>query len=743
MSTKAVKLQENAESIKAKPVRLPRSLRHHKQLLLNRELSWLEFNSRVLEEALNSKHPLLERLKFLAIFSSNLDEFFMVRVSGLKEALEAGAHDPSPDGMTPAKQLKEISTKLRPMIELQTRCLRDEILPKLAAKGIVVKPYRELSRGENRKATDYFLDKVFPVLTPQAVDPGHPFPFISNGSLNLGLIVEPPGVNEDIEPSVGKAGSRFARIKLPPSVTMLVPIDERRHRFTLLGSLIAANTEVLFPEMRLGKCYLFRVTRDADFEIKEDEASDLLRTIQQHLRRRRFGQAVRLEVSSLMPDEMVRYLMSSLSLTPEDVYVIDGPLNIPDLMQLYDLDPQELKDTPLQMTVPVPLREHPSLFDAIKRQDVLLHHPYSAYSTVLDFIKMAAADPDVLAIKICLYRTGRNSPIVQALIEASQQGKQVAALVELRARFDEESNIEWARRLEEAGVHVVYGLVGLKTHCKLTLVARREGESLKRYVHLATGNYNPTTSKLYTDLGVLTADEEIATDATDLFNYLTGFSTFSKYRCLLVAPVNLRKRLTMLIEREAAHARKGRVGRIIAKINSLTDIDIIRALYAASQAGVSIDLIVRGVCTLRPGLAGISENIRVRSIVGRFLEHSRIFYFGNDGNEELFIGSADLMYRNLSHRVELLAPIKDQKLKTHLRDVVLGAYLKDNVNARCLQSHGTYEPVQIADGEKRFDSQLSLATAGFTSSRNAITLAEGALPKSSAQQEYLPLSDIT
>jgi polyphosphate kinase len=714
MTIEAVKLRENVET-RPRALSLPRSLRNHKQLLLNRELSWLEFNGRVLEEALNSRHPLLERLKFLAIFSSNLDEFFMVRVSGLKEALEAGAIKPSADGMTPAKQLKEISTKLRPMIELQMRCLQDEILPKLAAKGIVIKPYLELTKREKSKADDYFLEKVFPVLTPQAVDPGHPFPFISNLSLNLGLVVEPPGVSKDVEPSVGKAGARFARIKLPPSVPRFVPIDEKRHRFTLLGSLIAANPEVLFPEMRLGKCHLFRVTRDADFEIKEDEASDLLRTIQQHLRSRRFGLGVRLEVSSTMPDEMVQYLTSSLSLTPADVYVIDGPLNIPDLMQLYDLDLPELKDAPLQMTVPAALRKPASLFEAIRRQDVLLHHPYTAYSTVLDFIKMAAADPDVLAIKICLYRTGRNSPVVEALIEASQQGKQVAALVELKARFDEESNIEWARRLEEAGVHVIYGMIGLKTHCKLALVARREGESLRRYVHLATGNYNPTTSKVYTDLGVLTADEEIAEDATNLFNYLTGFSKFSKYHCLLVAPVNLKERLKMLIEREAAHAKKGRAGRIIAKINSLTDIEIIRALYAASQAGVSIDLIVRGVCILRPSLPGISENIRVRSIVGRFLEHSRVFYFANDGNEELFIGSADWMYRNLSRRVEVLTPIKDQRLKAHLRDVVLGAYLKDNVNARCLESDGIYVRVKTADGEKRFDSQLNLATAPFNS----------------------------
>ena len=497
----------------------------------------------------------------------------------------------------------------------------------------------------------------------------------------------------------------------------LIPVDEKGCRFTLLGSVIAANREALFPRMRTGKCHLFRITRDADFEIKEDEAGDLLRTMQQHVRRMRFGHGVRLEVSATMPPEMINYLTTALALTPGDVYVIDGPLNIPDFMQLYDSDRPELKDRPLQLTAPLALTEPGSVFDAIKRQDVILHHPYTAYSTVTDFIKTAATDPNVVAIKMCLYRTGRNSPIVQALIEATERGKQVAALVELKARFDEESNIEWARRLEEAGVHVVYGMVGLKTHCKLTLVVRREGKSLQRYVHLATGNYNPTTSRIYTDLGILSADEALCTDATNLFNSLTGFSRYSDYECLLVAPLNLRKRMVKLIQREAAHAKAGRPGRIIAKVNSLTDLAIVRALYAASQAGVSIDLIVRGICMLRPGLPGVSSNIRVRSIVGRFLEHSRILYFGNNGNEEVFIGSADWMYRNLSRRVEVMAPIRNEQLKAYLRDTVLAAYLQDNVNARELRADGTYVRARHREGEKRVDCQLDLETTGFESAR--------------------------
>jgi len=686
-----------------------RNLRNQQHLLINRELSWLQFNRRVLEEALDHRHPLLERLKFLAIFSSNLDEFFMIRVSGLQEAVAAEIAEKSPDGMTAAEQLAEISRQLRPMLDEQMRCLRDDIIPNLAEAGIQIRRYEDLNKRERKTAAEYFLENVFPILTPQAVDPGHPFPYVSNLSLNLGLMVAPP--RKTSAETVGSAKApRFARIKLPPKVPRLVPIDDKGTTFTFLGSLVAANIEMLFPHMKTSKCHLFRVTRDADHDIKEDEANDLLRTMQQHVRQLRFGDAVRLEVAADMPAEMVAYLTEALELTKDDVYAVDGPFNIPDLMQLYDLDRPELKDRPLQRAMPGALRNGGNFFAAIKQQDVMLHHPYTSYSAVTNFINAGANDPDVVAIKICLYRTGRNSPIVKALIDACEKGKQVAALVELKARFDEESNIEWARRLEQAGVHVVYGIVGLKTHCKLALVVRREGKTLQRYVHLATGNYNPTTSRIYTDIGIFTIDPEIAGDATNLFNSLTGFSEFNEYECLMVAPLNLRKRTISLIKRETAHAKAGRPARIIAKVNSLTDVAIVRALYNASQAGVSIDLIVRGICSLRPGLPNISSNIRVRSIVGRFLEHSRIFYFANNGKEEVYIGSADWMYRNLSRRVELIVPIKDPKLRDRLKGV-LDAYLADNVNARELKPDGAYVRIKAPDSEKKRDAQLEFAAA--------------------------------
>lgn len=730
----------NGGSKGAGPTRNPR---HQKQqLFINRELSWLEFNRRVLEEALDERHPLLERLKFLAIFSSNLDEFFMVRVSGLQEAVEAEVLEESPDGLSAADQLKEIRTRLRPMLERQMRCLKEQVMPSLAQEGIVIRPFNDLTKRERKLADDYFLENVFPILTPQAVDPGHPFPYVSNLSLNLGVMVAPIQTKKGKDASLPMADARFARIKLPPIVPRLVPIDEKRTRFTFLGSLIASNMDALFPNMRTGKCYLFRVTRDADFEIKEDEASDLLRTMQKHVRRMRFGDAARLEVAANMPREMVSFLAKSLELTADDVYPIDGPFNVPDLMQLYDLDRPELKDRPLQVTTPAPLRETENVFEAIKRQDILLHHPYTSYSTVTDFVGAAAADPDVVAIKICLYRTGRNSPIVRSLIDATERGKQVAALVELKARFDEESNIEWARRLEQAGVHVVYGMVGLKTHCKLALVIRREGKLLQRYVHLATGNYNPTTSRIYTDLGLFTCDEELADDATNVFNSLTGYSQFNNYASLLVAPVNLRKRFIKFIRRETAHAKAGRPARIMAKLNSLTDIAVIRALYSASQAGVSIDLIVRGVCMLRPAVPHVSENIRVRSIVGRFLEHSRIFYFANNGKEDVYIGSADLMYRNLSRRVEVLTPIKDAQLKSVLKDTVLAAYLKDNVNARELRTDGTYMRAKPAEGEKRFDCQLEFETVEFSPLRRDRSRSSPRSQVSVGARESIPLPDL-
>jgi polyphosphate kinase len=681
--------------------------------LFNRELSWLEFNRRVLEEALDESHPLLERLKFLSIFSTNLDEFFMIRVSGLKEELEEEVVEPSPDGKTPAEQLQEISARLRPMIETQTRCLLEDVLPRLEQSGVRITSYKDLGKRERQAADAYFMEKVFPILTPQAVDPGHPFPYVSNLSLNLGLMVEPGEVVKGAEgPPVPQGGKRFARIKLPPVVPRLVPVDEPGMKFTHLGSIIAANADALFPEMRHGKMHLFRVTRDADIEIREDEAGDLLRTVQQQLRRRRFGSAVRLEVSTTMPAKMVGYLTTSLDLTPDDVYVVDGPFNIPDLMQLYQLDLPALKDRPLQAAVPAPLLQGETAFDAVRRRDVLLHHPYTSYTAVTDFIDAAAADPEVLAIKMCLYRTGKDSPVVRSLMEASEQGKQVTALVELKARFDEENNIEWARQLEKAGVHVVYGLVGLKTHCKLALVVRREGDGLRRYVHVSTGNYNPLTARAYTDVGLLTADREVGDDATNLFNYLTGYSRYSRYNCLLVAPVNLRERLLALINRETGHAKAGRPASIIAKINSLTDLEVISSLYGASQAGVSVDLVVRGVCMLRPGVPGLSENVRVRSIVGRFLEHSRVFYFANDGREEVYIGSADWMNRNLDRRVEVMVPVKDQRLRRYLREVLLDAFLRDNVKARLLNPDGTYArpaPPQVGEQFSSQDEALWLA----------------------------------
>lgn len=686
------------------------------QFLFNRELSQLEFFRRVLEEALDHTQPLLERLKFLSIFYSNLDEFFMIRVSDIKEKLEHKGKEVSPDELTPGEQLEAIRARLIPMIAEQMRCLKDEVLPQLKAKGIVIAPYNSLAEHERQALSTYFIKNVFPVLAPLAVDPAHPFPYISNLSLNLGLMVEPIREHGITRSLTGKVEPRFVRIKVPPVVPRLIPVDTSRTKFILLEELITANAHTLFPRMSVGEGHAFRVTRDADIDVREEEADDLLHSVEQSLHKRRFGAAVRLEVSKTMPESMVQFLAGSLGLRGEDVYTLDGPLSIPDLMSLYELERPELKDRPLRTTTPSWLKTV-SIFEIIKQQDILLHHPYTSYSTVTDFIHTAAHDPDVLAIKMCLYRTGQQSPIPRALIEASELGKQVTAIVELKARFDEENNIEWAKRLEQAGVHVVYGLLGLKTHCKVTQVIRREGDSLQSYVHIATGNYNPATARVYTDLGLFTASEETGADATELFNFLTGYSRQKEYRRLLVAPVNLRDRMLALISRETTHAREGRPAHIIAKINRLADRQIIRALYEASQAGVRIDLIVRGVCMLRPGIHGLSETIHVRSIVGRLLEHSRIFYFMNGGEEEVFVGSADWMPRNFDRRVEVVAPIHDPQLKTYLKDVVLAAYLRDNVKARVLQSTGTYERVSAAPGEEKFDSQLH-----FESSVNFMVL---------------------
>ena len=672
------------------------------QRLLNRELSLVEFFRHVLEEGLDDQNPLLERLRFLTIFSNIVDEFFMIRVSGLKEEVEEGWVQPSPDGLTAAEQLREIRYRLRPMIAEQTRCLKDEILPELGQRGIVISSYASLSPAERGEADAYFTRNVFPVLTPLAVDPVHPFPYISGLSLNLGLMVESLDADRFSRPG---NEARFVRLKVPPVLPGLVPMGGAKSKFVFLSEIIAANLGSLFPGMRVGESHLFRVTRDADIDVREDEADDLLRALETELRRRRFGTPVRLEVADGMPDEMLDYLTNSLGLESDDVYRIDGPLNVSDLTALCEINRPDLKFRPLRPSVPAALKTGASIWDVIKQRDVLLHHPYTTYSTVTNFIRAAAEDPDVLAIKICLYRTGQQSQIAESLIHAAEQGKQVTALIELKARFDEENNIEWARRLEHAGVHVVYGLLGLKTHCKLTLVVRLERGALKRYVHIATGNYNPTASCTYTDLGLFTADEDIGADASEFFNYLTGYSRQKDYRRLFVAPVDLREKLTALIERETANAKAGRPAQIVAKLNRLADPNIIQTLYDASEAGVSIDLIVRGVCMLRPGVPGLSENIRVRSIVGRFLEHSRVFYFENDGEEEVYIGSADWMSRNLNRRVEVVCPVKDPGLRAFLKDEVLHAYLSDNVRARLLQPDGSYERVSPKADQESFDSQ--------------------------------------
>lgn len=681
--------------------------------LFNRELSWLEFNRHVLDEATDASQPLLERLKFLSIFSTNLDEFFMIRVAGLKEQIAENVGKLSPDGMSAAEQLREIQRRLRPMLKKQVSYLAESIFPALEKSGITIEAYSSLTAKEKRLLDKYFRDNLFPILTPQSVDSSHPFPYISNLSLNLGLIIEP---NRALtQPSLRHLfkQKRFGRIKLPPSVPRLIPINEKKGRYALLEEVIAANVSELFPNMKTSEAFLFRVTRDADIELREDEAGDLMRTLERELQRRRDRFAVRLEVSTAMPEKMLKLLTTGIGLTDEDVERVDGFVDIPDLMQLYSLDRPELKDKPIQAMQVSAFQGKKNIFEAIKRQDILLHHPYTSFNAVTDFIAEAAEDPDVQAIKICLYRAGKDSPIVSSLIRASRLGKQVTALVELKARFDEENNIEWARRLENEGVHVVYGISNLKTHSKVLLVIRREKNKLVRYVHLATGNYNPFTSRIYTDLGILTCDEEITADASNLFNFLTGYSQQDKYQRLLVAPLHLRRRLIELIRREKRNKLAKKAASIVIKVNSITDDELIKELYEASKAGVDIDLIVRGICTLRPGIKGLSENIRVRSVVGRFLEHSRVFWFANAGEPEIFIGSADLMHRNMDRRVEVLTPILDAEIKTYLKETFLASYLRDVVNARTLRSDGTYKrhSARTSDG---FDSQMSFVGQEIT-----------------------------
>lgn len=692
---------------------------------LNRELSWLEFNRRVLHEALDQRTRLLERLKFLAIFSNNLDEFFMVRVSGLKRQVAAQVGKRTPDGRTPKDQLKAISENLRPMVREQHQCFEKELRPALAAQGIRLLDYSDLNKTQQAYLNDYFKEQIFPVLTPLAVDPGHPFPYISNLSLNLAVVVE------DTEAGI----EHFARVKVPKVLPRFVALPEELHSAQRgkpsvwvgvpLEQVIAHNLEHLFPGMVIREYHPFRITRNADLELAEDEADDLMMAIEQELRKRRLGgSVVRMEVSSTMPDWVEETLLQEMKLTHHDVYILDGLLGLGDLMTFLSLPLPELKDEPWTPTVPTRLQrlrdvmdeeeaiadgeDGEDIFSILRRHDILLHHPYHSFSaTVQQFITQAAHDPNVLAIKMTLYRTSGDSPIVTSLIAAAENGKQVVVLVELKARFDEENNILWARKLEKSGVHVVYGLVGLKTHTKVVLVVRREEHQIRRYVHIGTGNYNPKTAKLYTDLGLLSGREDLGADLTDLFNYLTGYSRQKAYRKLLVAPVSLRDRMVSLIHRETEHSRQGGTGRIIAKMNSLVDPTIIEALYEASQAGVQIDLIVRGICCLRPQLAGISENIRVISIVGRYLEHSRIFYFHNQGQDEVFIGSADWMPRNLDRRVEAVTPIEHPRIAKELLEI-LHVMLSDNRQAWELQPDGRYVRRQVGAEEEERSAQVLL-----------------------------------
>jgi polyphosphate kinase len=682
--------------------------------VLNRELSWLDFNGRVLALAADDEVPLLERAKFLAIFSQNLDEFFQVRIAGLKDQVAAGISTPTPDGRSPAQQLLEIRDRVESLVAEQSRVFHDEVAPALRHEGIVLADWDELDADDRKALDEWFDEGVFPVLTPLAVDPGHPFPYISQLSLNLAVLVRDPDLGE----------RRFARVKVPPNVTRFVPV-RGGERFVPLEQVIAAHLDELFPGMEIEHHVSFRVSRNADLTLEEEEADDLLAAVEMELRRRRWRRPVRLEIeaeSSEASDEVRDLLQRELDLDDDDVYLCPAPLDLGGLWELHALDRRGLKDPLFAPVTPAALAsaddEGSDLFAVIRQHDLLVHHPYDSFaSTVEEFVRHAAVDPDVLAIKVTLYRTIGDSVIVRSLSEAAQRGKQVAALVELKARGDEEANIKWARALEESGVHVVYGLVGLKTHTKIALVVRADGDGIRRYGHIGTGNYNPRTARIYEDIGLLTADAEIGADLTQLFNFLTGYGRDVDYGRLLVAPQALRARMCELIEREA---EAGEAGRIVMKMNSLVDAGIIEALYEASGAGVPIDLVVRGMCCLRPGVPGLSETIRVRSIVGRYLEHSRIYHFAHGGIDErgvYYIGSADLMPRNLDRRVEVLVPVLSPSLQERL-DEILAVNLADNHLAWELGPDAVWRRV-VAEPEELVDTHLRLQELALDRSRRS------------------------
>ena len=690
-------------------------------LYINRELSWIAFNRRVLAQALDPRTQLLEQAKFSAIFSNNLDEFFMVRVASLKSQVEAGIDKQSEDGRTPREQLHEIRNQLADLLETQQKHYLDHLRVGLEDHGVFLFNYEQLNDAQQQWVANFFQTAIFPVLTPLAVDPAHPFPFVSNLSLNVAALIHDP-----------ESGQRqLARVKVPQKILprfVSIPVElggdasKPLHTAVPLEQVIAFNLGLLFPGMSIEGHYFFRVTRDADLELRDLEADDLMIAIEQGLRKRRMGgEVVRLEVAGDTPQDVIEMLMDGMSVAEEDLYRVNGPLGLDDLFGLMSLPLPNLKDATHSGQTPAILsraqrvmledgsikeEEFESIFSVVRRRDVLLHHPYDLFSTsVEEFINQAADDPLVMGIKMTLYRTSKDSPIIAALIRAAENGKQVMALVELKARFDEDNNIQWAKHLERSGVHVVYGVIGLKTHTKIVLVVRKEKERLRSYVHIGTGNYNSKTSRLYTDLGLLSARPELGQDLVELFNYLTGFSKQQSFRKLLVAPVSLRKGMEQLIRREIEHAQQGRGGSIKAKMNSLVDPGIIALLYEASQAGVTIQLIIRGMCSLYPGLEGISDNISVVSIIGRFLEHSRIFWFNNGGEPEVFIGSADLMPRNLDRRVEAVVPIEEPDLRAQL-ERLLERYLNDNRGAWDMQPDGSFIQ-RHPEGEER-NSQLQL-----------------------------------
>jgi polyphosphate kinase len=653
-------------------------------LYINRELSWLEFNARVLAQARDVSHPLLERVKFLGIVGTNLDEFFMIRVATTLKRLKEGIEDIAPDGLNTEQQLAGMRDRARAMLEEQADVWH-ELRPLLAAEGIEFLETTDWNADVREFLRLFFSREICPVLTPLAFDPGHPFPLISNLSKNFAVVVRHAG------------RTRFARVKVPDVLPRFVQIPEsvsgqKGVTFAFLEDVIRENIQELFPGTQVKGAHLFRIVRDADLEIEQDEADDLLETVESSLKQLRRGALSLLQVEASMPTRVLNILAENFEIDDDVVMRTSERLGFGDWLQLTKLHRPQLKDAPYSPRVIWRSDQDAEvIFDQLRYQDQLVHHPFDSFVTIEAFLRAAVSDPHVIAIKMTLYRIGQNSPLVDLLIEASEAGKQVAVLVELKARFDERNNILWARQLEEAGVHVVYGFADLKTHCKLCLVIRQEADGVRRYVHTATGNYNPVTSKVYTDIGLFTSDPDIVADASEVFNYLTGYSNQKEFRAMLVAPLTLRARLCDLIHREGEHAKAGRPARMIFKLNAVTDDQMIRVLYRASQAGVPTDLICRGICSLRPGVPGVSDRIRVRSIVGRFLEHSRIYYFMNGGEEELYIGSADLMERNLDRRVEILVPVRDAEIRDHLRDVVLNAYLQDTDRAMILDASGRYE----------------------------------------------------